>query len=157
MNAISSRIQKRNVELEELFEFEPDDLEQFAVDLGLDTLAKNRFLKSIAKLKAQHNPSPPHSSSTQNIRAQHIVVSAAEHDAMIQLFQEHEASTTLSDAIHSAIPSLDDSESAVLEIIEKTMDGLIQRLQRQKSLRWSFPSTFPSVKMNEVLCHCHSL
>eukprot|EP01084_Bolivina_argentea_P314720 545129_1 len=43
---------KRDVEIEELLEFDKSDLKLCAKELGLDILSQNRLLKAISKLKS---------------------------------------------------------------------------------------------------------
>ena len=44
---------KRDVQIEELCEFEDDELTELCKDIGLDTLARKRFVKAIHKLQQE--------------------------------------------------------------------------------------------------------
>ena len=50
---------KRNIMIEELTQFNNDDLKAFADDIGLELLQKKRFIKGVERLKSKQNARRP--------------------------------------------------------------------------------------------------
>lgn len=159
---------KRGVELEELLEFDEEDLKAFAGEngLGLKVLSRSRFLKGVKKLQAMASP-PMHNesksklfstnkpkrkdskkkgtsrSSTSNVR---VIVSAEEHRAMRQLHEALDKTNSLRQSIVGGIEKLEQSEQHEVAKINALIDGLIRDLQRKHKTMLSECDDLSAVK-----------
>eukprot|EP01084_Bolivina_argentea_P260271 439483_1 len=121
-NDAAEIIKKRQVSIEELIEFDIDDLKLFAVDLGLDTLAKKRFVESIKKLKNKNNKS--------NDKKRHVIVSTVEHNAISKLYEEYDNISSISNDIQTAISTLNEFETN--NEIEDKINSIINNISEIK-------------------------
>ncbi len=104
--------------------------------LKLDSLSKNRFMKSITKLQSEKNDIPNMSSmsytpslTTNFIAKQHVIVSPSEHNAIVKLYEKYDKCSTLSNTIHSSIHILNESEKFIINEIENNINSLIQKIK----------------------------
>ena len=129
-------IKQREVDIEELIDMNIDDLKLFATDLKLDTLAKNRFVSSINKLKKERQSisSPPSSlgPTTNYSPKQHVIVSPAEHNAIVKLYEKYDKSSALNNNIQNSIHSLNESQQFINNEITKQIDDIIYQINEKK-------------------------
>eukprot|EP01084_Bolivina_argentea_P143860 252557_1 len=123
-------IKKRNVSMDELIEFEEDDLKEFATkDLGLDTLAKNRLIRSIRKLKHANLPNQKYMTMPFIPKKQTVIVSSSENEAMIKLLDQYNKTSLTMNQIQKAVYILNDFE---LNDINNIINSLINNLKNKK-------------------------
>ena len=144
---------KRDITIEELLEFDKDDLKQFAKEIGLDALSQNRLVKSILKLKPSQSSSSipigggtgsykPLSTQQQKKRGsgqqqqqqqqQHVIVSPEEHDAISKLYQRYEDSTKLILSLKNSFSLLEKSSKQCKIDVNQGFDKLIENLENKK-------------------------
>lgn len=128
-NEVIESLKSRDVSMEELLEFEIEDLKEFVKDLKLDILSTNRFIKSIVKMKQK----------------QHVIVSPEEHEGIIKLYEEYENCSTSMTNIQKNIETLNKSELNVIKDIENVIDSLINKIKNKKqSLLFDIDNLFDS-------------
>eukprot|EP01084_Bolivina_argentea_P221169 374667_1 len=136
--------EKRNVDIEELIDFEKEDLIEFAKDvLHLDVLARNRFIKAINKLKDIRNKNKPNNNNLDfnfNFQPQSfqpnkdsIIISNEEHKAKEQLYERNNEIAKLCYNITTAMDhQLEQSYSNTLIEINNIFDTINQQLISKK-------------------------
>eukprot|EP01084_Bolivina_argentea_P015880 29752_1 len=129
---IRVELQKRDVDINELIEFSPQDLDAFLkTDLGLDTLSRNRFKKELNKLR------PKPISKQLNISTQmpqrKIIISNQEQQALQSLYERYDVTSKLQNTIMEKLPNLDNEMTACIDSINKQFeDILITLVQNRK-------------------------
>eukprot|EP01083_Nonionella_stella_P017736 49677_1 len=109
LSDIHSIFTERQISIEELLEFDVTDIRQFADDIGLDTLQKNRLVKGIQKLKH----------STKNTHAMHPNYC----DETTQLMEELQAS----------FKTVDESVERCKNEVNMSFDELFAKLKTQQT------------------------
>eukprot|EP01084_Bolivina_argentea_P318860 553072_1 len=120
-------IKKRHVSIEELMEFDIDDLKSFTNELELDALSNNRFIKSITKLKLKTEK------SKNNIRKRCVFVSQPESDAIMKLYEQYDKVSKLLLSIQRSIEILDQCDMEVNTQIENSINSVIIEMKNQKN------------------------
>eukprot|EP01084_Bolivina_argentea_P085399 154346_1 len=120
----AQKIIQRDVSIDELIEFEDDDLEDFAKQLELDTLAKNRFIASIRKLKHQKNT---------NLSKRRVFISQEENNAMLKLYEQYNKLSSLCSSIQKSIQSINEYETQVNHQIENDINSIINNINNKKN------------------------
>eukprot|EP01084_Bolivina_argentea_P102142 183036_1 len=134
-------IKDKDVTIEELMDFEEEDLQLFAHDLGLDTLAKYRMIKSIKSLKTTKIKSKPR---------RHVIVSSDEHNAIMKLYAQYDKVSTLSKTIQHAIETINDVELKINNDISNEIDFIINNLKQTKNKLLNSIHTLSNHKINTL-------
>eukprot|EP01084_Bolivina_argentea_P059413 108500_1 len=125
--------QKRDITVEELIEFEPDDLAAFASDLGLDALQKNRFIKAIKKLQSSITSKSSLPTSNNITKVKHIIISQEEHNAISKLYESYKNASTLIENINKSFISINKSEENCIKNIDNVFNELFSNLEDKKN------------------------
>eukprot|EP01084_Bolivina_argentea_P151828 264964_1 len=120
---------KRDITIEEICEFENDDILQFAQELNLDSLARNRFIKAIRKIK-QNNPNQNITSNI--IQPRKVIVSSIEQESLNKLYQQFDNCSQLQNSIRIGYDTLDTVESECINNINIIFDDIIKQLMTKK-------------------------
>eukprot|EP01084_Bolivina_argentea_P042693 78703_1 len=93
--------QSRNITIEEITEFDDNDIKLFAKDtLKLDVLSQKRFIKAIAKIKYKNKPLQKKMIKPQR---QKVIISATEQQGLTKLYEKFDECSQIQIAIQKSI------------------------------------------------------
>lgn len=140
--------QDRSITLEELaeiVEFGDEELASFAKELSDDTNIQQNLIKAAKNLSiepAQNDnliaaPAAPAKSSSINMmyptptpkssgRSQHVIVSPAEHKAILTLFEKYDMVSKLRTEIQTNMKPLESSTETAIKTIEDLFDNILK-------------------------------
>jgi len=129
---------KREITIEELIEFDKDDLNEFGQSIGLDLLQRKRFVKAVLKLQPQGVSAPQSAMTTtgQYISTskspQHVIVSPEEHEAISSLNVRYNETGKLIKDLEGSFAKLEESSKQCKVSVNDGFKELINKLQIKK-------------------------
>jgi len=146
LNDVEHIFEERDVAIEELTEFDQEELNEFAKDIGLDTLQRRRFVRAILSLiesgvsrkkvtVVQTSQQGEASSSTKVNPSQliHVIVSPQEHEAITKIYDRYNQTKQLLGELDKSMDVLDERKGQCKEQISNQMTKLIQQLESKKN------------------------
>jgi hypothetical protein len=146
-------IKERNVTIEELADMGADDFKNFADGVGLDTLARKRFLKALQQLKPPSKPSlmVVSQSVDKNLSVNvfgglgaiqyrskedgtSVVVTPQEHEMITQLYEKFIRTALLVQNLNGCSQILEFGTRQCKDDINKKMDYVVQQLGDRKKV-----------------------
>eukprot|EP01084_Bolivina_argentea_P102310 183296_1 len=110
---------KRQICVEELLEFDIKDLQEFAAEIGLDTLQKNRFVKGIKNLKAYNNIKNNNNNNNKNNDNNGDTIQNNYYDETTKLIEQ----------LQSAFKNADESSTFCKNEVNKSFSELFSKLK----------------------------
>ncbi len=140
---------EREIAIEELVEFDEDELMDFAKDLGLDTLQKRRFVKAILSLRPENqgpstssyrpkeelgSPSVFSRASSKPLTSDlhHVMLSRDENKATKKLFARVDKTMVLGKELEGSFRLLTMASQGCEEEIKSQIDTVISLLEDKK-------------------------
>ncbi|ETO28055.1 hypothetical protein RFI_09075 [Reticulomyxa filosa] len=146
LNDVERIFEERDVAIEELTEFNEEELNEFAKDIGLDTLQRRRFVKAILSLvenrvvakgvaSGQTSQQGEVGSTTKVNPSQliHVIVSPQEHDAITKVYDRYNRAKQLLVDLEKSTNVLEERKGQCKEEIKSQMVKLIQQLENKKA------------------------
>eukprot|EP01084_Bolivina_argentea_P260326 439590_1 len=139
LSAVYNKFQSRNISIEEIIDFEDDDIKTFAKEtLELDILGQRRFVKAIQKIKYKNKPMATQKRMMSSLTKQTVIISSKEQECLTNLYQRYDECSKQQTTIQKALNpsnknSINEYEIKCINDINNIFNEIIQKLIIQKN------------------------